>query len=213
MALLIKCVVSSIAGYLLGSIPFALLAGKILAGKDLRKCGSGNLGSSNVFREVGKVAGVAVFFLDCAKMVVPLLLMRLFDLPALAQALCALFVIIGHNWPIFTRFEGGRGLAVTLAGGAVLLPWETLAFFGMLAIGFFAHALALFAAFGYILWAALAFVRGEPAVAFAVGATVLAFVRRLQGSPQVAAPIGEVKRSKVIWERLLFDREYRPPEM
>lgn len=211
---LMEYVVSPIAGYLIGAIPFAFLAGKLVAGKDLRYEGTGNLGTSNVFHEVGKAAGVTVFFLDCAKMGLTLLVMRSLGLPLWAQSLAALAVIIGHNWSVFVGFKGGRGMAVTLVGAAILLPWETLIVLGILGIGTFTRTLALTCGIALIAWPLLAIWRGEPTslVVFAVGACVLGFARRLQGSPEVAeeGPV-PVRRRDVLISRLLFDREVQPP--
>lgn len=112
--------------YLLGSVPFALVIGKGLYGVDVRQKGSGNTGTTNVFRVLGTGAGILVFIGDAAKGLVPVLLARALaptDDAALVAALAAGAAIAGHNWSIFLKGKGGKGVAT--GGGAIigLMPW------------------------------------------------------------------------------------------
>ena len=119
-----------IVGYLLGSIPFAYLAGR-LAGIDLRQHGSGNLGATNVFRTLGAKVGIAVFVLDTLKGALPVLAVLRYgagprlELWAIAAGIAA---ILGHAKPIFLLWRGG-GKGVATAGGVffALAPLPTLA--------------------------------------------------------------------------------------
>jgi len=122
--------------YLLGSIPFALIAGK-LHGVDLREAGSGNLGATNVFRTLGRTAGVAVMVLDIAKGAAAVLVaVALTNNPwPLAAAALA---ILGHVFPVWTHFKGGKGVAVGAgamiglvpsASGVLLVLWILLVVF------------------------------------------------------------------------------------
>ncbi len=122
--------------YLLGSIPFALIAGK-LHGVDLREAGSGNLGATNVFRTLGRTAGVAVMVLDIAKGAAAVLVaVALTNNPwPLAAAALA---ILGHVFPVWTHFKGGKGVAVgagaliglvPAASGVLLVLWILLVVF------------------------------------------------------------------------------------
>lgn len=122
--------------YLLGSIPFALIAGK-LHGVDLREAGSGNLGATNVFRTLGRTAGVAVMMLDIAKGAAAVLVaVALTNNPwPLAAAALA---ILGHVFPVWTHFKGGKGVAVGAgamiglvpsASGVLLVLWILLVVF------------------------------------------------------------------------------------
>lgn len=105
-----------VLAYLLGSIPFAYLAGRA-RGIDLRTVGSGNLGAANVFRALGTRAGIAVMALDIGKGLVAVLLARaLTDDPWPAVAAGA--AMAGHVFPVWLRFKGGKGVAV--GGGAVI---------------------------------------------------------------------------------------------
>ncbi len=198
----------AVLGYLAGSIPFAYIAGK-LKGIDLTKTGSGNLGTSNVFHQVGKVPGVAVFFADCAKIGILLLLMRLTGAGMWEESLAATGVIAGHNWSVFTRFKGGRGMTVTLIASGILMPWETLFILGILGYGFFTKALALFCGVSLLTWPVLAIIHGQhfSRVFFALSALMLGVARRLQGSPELDKRPALISTKELIISRLLYDRE------
>ena len=112
------------AAYLLGSIPFAFLAGRA-RGVDLRTIGSGNLGAANVFRALGKGMGIAVMAADIGKGVAAVLIARaLTDDPW--PAIAAGAAVAGHVFPVWMGFKGGKGVAV--GGGAVigLMPLASL---------------------------------------------------------------------------------------
>ena len=113
-----------ILGYLLGSIPFGLLIGRRGAKVDVRQYGSGKVGATNVLRAAGRKAAVTVAGLDLLKGVLAVVFAGLifgrgylvvgnFALGALvAQVMAALAAIAGHNWSVFLKFHGGRGVAV-----------------------------------------------------------------------------------------------------
>ena len=129
-----------LAGYLLGAIPFALLAGKLLQGIDLREHGSGNLGATNALRILGKPAGITVLLLDAAKGGVPVALApHLFpSAPAWLPVALAGAAILGHVFPVYLRFKGGKGVATSAGAFLALYP----AAFGC-AVGVFFLTLAL----------------------------------------------------------------------
>lgn len=107
-----------VGAYLCGSVPYGLLAGKI-CGKDLRREGSGNIGATNALRVLGKTWGYPVFFLDFLKGFLPLFLLRQSEgisEPIIIGA--GILVIIGHNYPIWLGFRGGKGIATS--GGVIL---------------------------------------------------------------------------------------------
>ncbi|MDD5747448.1 MAG: glycerol-3-phosphate acyltransferase [Actinomycetota bacterium] len=204
-------VISIVISYIVGSIPFAYIAGEMISRKDLRKIGSGNLGASNVTKEVGKLAGVVVFFLDCAKMGLVLSVFRILGFPLMVQSLGALAVIVGHNWSIFTKFKGGRGMAVTLTAFLIFLPWESFIVLGIYLYAVLTRTLAMYYGFSLIIWPVMALLRPEPFpwIFFSFGAMVLGFARRLKGSPEVGSENMYVPKKKVIISRLIDDREYR----
>ncbi len=129
-----------ILGYLLGSIPFGLLIGRRSAKVDLRQCGSGRTGATNVLRTAGKKAAALVALLDVSKGGLAVLFAGLivrgdylvlgeFGVGMLvAQVLAALAAILGHNFPVFVKFKGGRGVATFFGGLVALCP--VVALFG-----------------------------------------------------------------------------------
>ncbi len=126
---------SALLGYLLGSIPFGLLVARS-RGVDIRQHGSGNIGATNVLRTLGKKWGILVFFLDALKGVAAVLLAeRLFGpmLPMLPEGGAALTrvhlgivgglaCVMGHNFPVWLKFKGGKGVATTAGVLIGLLP-------------------------------------------------------------------------------------------
>jgi glycerol-3-phosphate acyltransferase PlsY len=119
---LIGCIV---AAYLIGSIPFAYLYGKIVKNEDIRDKGSGNPGATNVLRIYGKGPGFLVLFLDMLKGYLPLYLCRfaVSDPGTWFPVLIAILAILGHTFSPFLNFKGGKGVA-TSAGVMLCLSWE-----------------------------------------------------------------------------------------
>jgi glycerol-3-phosphate acyltransferase PlsY len=113
-----------LAAYLVGSIPFGFLIARS-RGVDLRAAGSGNIGATNVGRLLGKKIGVLVFLLDFAKGAVPVAVARWFSLDEWLIVSVGLASILGHVFPIWLRFQGGKGVATGTGAIAVLLPFPT----------------------------------------------------------------------------------------
>ena len=109
-----------IAAYLLGSIPFGLLLTRLSGAGDLRSIGSGNIGATNVLRTGRKGLAAATLLLDLAKGAAAVLLARAF-VPG-TEALAAFAAVIGHCFPVWLRFNGGKGVATTM-GVALALAW------------------------------------------------------------------------------------------
>jgi len=103
-----------ILGYLLGSIPTAYIAGRLLKGRDIRQMGDGNVGAANAFRQLGAKAGIAVFFVDAGKGALAILIAQAVSIPQLAILTVGVAAVIGHNWPVFIGFRGGRGESTTI---------------------------------------------------------------------------------------------------
>lgn len=109
----------TIASYLIGSIPAAYMITKRATGKDLRNEGSGNIGSRNAFEVTNsKKVGVVVLVFDIVKGILPLVLLWVFDYPTLIP-LAAIAIILGHCFPLWLRFHGGKALATS--AGIMLL--------------------------------------------------------------------------------------------
>ena len=108
--------------YLLGSIPSGLIIVRLFKRVDVRDYGSGKTGMTNVLRTLGVPAAAVVLLLDMGKAVLSIATARyFFDSPG-AEAAAALAVLIGHNWPVFVGFRGGRGTATGLGGLFILSP-------------------------------------------------------------------------------------------
>lgn len=117
-----------LAGYVLGAIPTGLLAG-LVAGVDVRKVGSGNIGTANVLRGAGKWAALATLLGDMLKGVIPVVLARVLTDNDWVVAIVALAAVAGHCWPIFLRFKGGKGVATGSGTAVGLAPVVGLGLF------------------------------------------------------------------------------------
>ena len=110
--------VAILASYLLGAVPFGLIVARA-RGVDIRKVGSGNIGATNVFRSVGKPWGILVYALDMLKGWAPAALFPGLvaniagAAPLHLDLACGLAAVAGHNWPVYLRFKGGKGVATT----------------------------------------------------------------------------------------------------
>lgn len=110
------------ACYLLGAVPFGFLAGRFLAGVDIRAVGSGNIGATNVLRTLGPVPAVLVLVLDSAKGWLAVSGAHWLGFAEWGTAGAALAAVAGHNWPVFLNFRGGRGIATALGVIIALAP-------------------------------------------------------------------------------------------
>ncbi|TMC55935.1 MAG: glycerol-3-phosphate acyltransferase [Chloroflexi bacterium] len=196
-------------GYLGGSIPTAYILARVTKHVDIRKVGSGNVGGSNVAAQVGLLPSIATMLFDLVKGALAVAILRRYDFPLEAQVLAGVAAVLGHNWPFWLGFVGGRGIATT--GGVLFMfgPLETLLAGIVIGLGwglFHQGAIATLVAFA--LWPLLAYAFGEPPSAVVCGAVMFALIvaRRLQGSPGL-------KRStpgeNVWWNRLWLDRDIR----
>lgn len=122
-------IIVALIAYLLGSISFSVIISKKMAGFDVREKGSGNAGSTNVLRTVGKKAAILTLICDCLKGVIAILvafiagkIMKNLDGALLIQ-LAGIFVIVGHTFPVFFKFKGGKGVATSL-GVLLMVNWQ-----------------------------------------------------------------------------------------
>jgi len=115
--------------YLWGSVPFGYLLTKYFAGKNILKLGSGNIGSTNVRRIAGKKISILTQLLDMLKGFFPIALFLFFDLDTTVPYyifLLALGVIIGHDFSLFLKFKGGKGVNTTLGASVLLIPYSVI---------------------------------------------------------------------------------------
>ncbi len=111
------------AAYLLGSVQPGLLLVRLVMRRDVREVGSGKTGMTNVMRAAGKKAAAVVFVLDVAKGVLPVLVAASVSDDAWLEAATATVVVVGHVFPVFAGFRGGRGVATGVGAASALLPW------------------------------------------------------------------------------------------
>ena len=126
-------------GYLLGSFPSGYLAGIIAKGVDIRSLGSGSTGATNVLRHIGKRAAITVFLLDVFKGVISILLAKYFLLNDSWQVAIGLSTLIGHIWPVWLNWRGGKAVATGL-GIFLGLSWQV----GLATLGVFILMITLF---------------------------------------------------------------------
>lgn len=139
-------------GYLLGSVPFGLVVGRLLRGIDVREFGSGKTGMTNVLRTVGAPAAAGVLLLDMGKAILAVALAKLMSDSPGVEVAAALTAIVGHNWPVFVGFQGGRG---TAPGWGSLLILSPLAGLVATIVGLFLIALTRYMSLGSVSAAAL----------------------------------------------------------
>jgi glycerol-3-phosphate acyltransferase PlsY len=116
-----------IGTYLVGAIPFGLFFGKALGGVDVRTVGSRNIGATNVLRAAGKKAALLTLLADCLKGLIPVLLAATIFSDDRLSVLCGVAAILGHNFPVYVNFKGGKGVATSFGVVLAVAPWTGLA--------------------------------------------------------------------------------------
>ena len=116
-----------LCAYLLGSLPTALLVVRLMTGEDVRRKGSGNVGATNALRAAGWRAGVAVTLIDVAKGVLAVWLMQRYNPESSWVSAAMLAVVVGHCYPVWLKFRGGKGVAAGFGAFLVIEPISALA--------------------------------------------------------------------------------------
>jgi acyl phosphate:glycerol-3-phosphate acyltransferase len=127
-------VLAAVAAYLMGSVPFAIVLVRLFRGVDVRTQGSGNAGATNVLRTAGKALAVGTMALDVGKGVAAVMLMRSVTYDPRWLGAAALAAVLGHVFPVWFGFRGGKGVATAIGGFGVLAPWAILAVVGVFAL-------------------------------------------------------------------------------
>jgi glycerol-3-phosphate acyltransferase PlsY len=112
-----------IVAYLLGAVPFGLLFSRLFSNVDVRTVGSGNIGATNVLRAAGKKAAALTLFADCFKGFLPVLAVRLLFHDHALESLAGVAAVLGHNFPVYLRFKGGKGVATSYGVVLATVPW------------------------------------------------------------------------------------------
>ncbi len=185
--------IAIVIGYLLGSIPPAYIAARLIKGKDIRQMGGGNVGGLNTFKEVGRGAGSAVMLADIAKGAAAVAIARwLLDVPQPFVLAAGFAAVVGHNWSIFLKFTGGKGMATTIGTLAILMPlyvyWqELLILLGIIAISLIiTHNVALSTGIALLCLPFIAWL-GMKSGLFVIFAIILGLVVGLKTLPSARA--------------------------
>lgn len=208
-----QVILLTIGAYLLGSVPTAYIAGKLIGGIDVRKHGSGSVSGSNVWASVARWAVVPVGIADILKGLIPVLIAQLAEFSVAAQGIVGLAAIAGHNWSIFLRFTGGRGITTMMGVLVLLARWELLVF---VVVWLLCLAILRNTPVGALLagvslpFASLGF--GEPLALTLclMGMVLLMMVKRLIANWNLTPLVAEWKQ--VALYRILFDRDVRARE-
>ncbi|MDE2861446.1 MAG: glycerol-3-phosphate acyltransferase [Chloroflexota bacterium] len=211
-------------GYLIGSIPMAYAVGRVSRKIDIRRFGSGNAGASNVWVQVGKGIGLAVFAFDMlVKGSIPAYVAWEFGTDPWVAVAAGLAAVAGHNWSVYLGLTGGRGITVTI-GVLLVLAWpELLAAVLIASVGWLVtRSSALWVGLALLLTPAWSVALGSPphVTGLCTGLVLLAAAKRMLSNGE-QLPEGEPWH-RALFHRLLFDRDAgsredwvfrRPPEV
>jgi len=188
-------ILSIIIGYLLGSIPTAYIVSCLRKGIDIRTVGSNNMGAANVMREIGTPEGIFVAVIDIAKGAAAILIARTLNTSDIWVLGAGFAALVGHNFPLFAGFRGGRGTAVIIGIFLVLAPKIVLVVLAILLIPFFitlksSTAVPIgfaLACLGFVLLPLLIWLwQGSPALAcYVLAIDIFLLVRNLSRIKQV----------------------------
>ena len=200
-------------GYLIGSVPTAYLAGRILRGIDIRRVGSGNVGASNVWYSVGQrwVVPIGAFDILVQGMSPPLIA-RAMGLEIEVQAAAGLLAVIGHNWSVFLRFEGGRGVAPAL-GVAMALARLELSVFLLVAVAGWrltrGAALWVLVGFGTLPLLSLYWDRPTGVVLAMAGLFLVVVAKRLTSNKlrSTGVPVPRLMMNRLLYDRDIADHD------
>ena len=155
--------------YLLGSIPSSYILLRLVRGVDIRTVGTGNAGALNTYQQLGAPAALAVLAADVSKGVPAVLLPTWIGAPNWASYCSAGAVVMGHNWPVFLNFRGGKGAATIVGVGLALAPLlVAISLLPVVMIVLGIRNVVVAAAFGFVLFNILTVATGEPLTLVAV---------------------------------------------
>ncbi|MFW6117865.1 MAG: glycerol-3-phosphate acyltransferase [Chloroflexota bacterium] len=195
---------SIIIGYLLGSIPTAYIVSRTRKGIDIRNIGSGNMGAANVMRQIGTHEGIFVAIIDVAKGAGAILIAQALNLSEFWALGTGFAALVGHNFPVFAGFKGGRGSATIMGIFFVLAPEAILVTLAIIAIPFFTtrkFMSALFIGFGLLPLFAWLFEGSLPLVRYVLVIDLFMLVRNLSDIKQIL--------SKGIIKDMIYDRQQK----
>ncbi len=194
-----------VIAYLLGSIPSAYIAGRLVKGADIQQMGGGNVGAVNTMREIGTVAGFSVLLADIAKGAIAVLIAQWLGLTLIWVFIVGLAVVVGHNWSVWLKFKGGQGLATTLGVLLALVPIEFTISFAIIVIALLVTSnMRLAAGVGLVFLPLIIWLFGGE-LSIILYSIALPIFCSLKMIPRLRADMA--KGSK---KNLIIDRKYKP---
>ncbi len=195
-------------GYLLGSVPLAYVIGRVVKGIDIRKIGSGTVGASNVWYNVGKFWIFPLGIFDMfVKGLTPVYIARGAGLDIDVQVAAGLLAVVGHNWPLFLKFQGGRGVAPTVGVLMATARLELVVFIVMATAGWqLTRSSAVWVLVGFVSLPVAAAAWGRPGsvVLMTLGLLLITVVKRLASNSLRGTG---VSTPRLLWNRLVYDRD------
>lgn len=208
---MVNGVIAVVLSYLLGSIPSAYIATRVAAGKDVRQLGGGNVGGLNVYREVGAIPALAAGIVDLGKGTAAVAIAYwLLDVPQLFVLLAALAAVAGHNWMVFLKFSGGKGMGTTIGVLSILLPiygypLGLAFFFGIVLIPFIiTRNIALSMCIGLVSLPFICWL-GMKSTPFLIFSIILGLIILVKFYPTARAALARAESKK----DFIFDRRQR----
>jgi glycerol-3-phosphate acyltransferase PlsY len=205
LSTLLEAAAAFLLGYAVGSVPLGLVVAYLFAGIDIRRHGTGNVGASNVWRNVGLLPAAVVALGVFLQGLLPPLVARLWGVQEPVVAAAALGPVVGYGWSPFLGFRGGRGVGVSTGAAAALSPGGFLVLLAVYGLGRLANQMGLATAAGfavyaaYVLWGAGWSATGLAALAL----LALVLLRRLEG---VSEDLRRHPALPTLAGRLLLDR-------
>ena len=195
--------------YLIGSIPMAYALGRALKKIDIRDYGSGNVGASNVWVHVGRWTAIPLGAFDLfVKGAFPVYLALKLDAGPWIAVAAGLATVVGHNWSLYLRFTGGRGITVAM-GVLLVLAWEELVMLVLVAVlgWLIFRSSGLWVGIALVLLPAWSLLFGEPlsVTVLCVSLIVIVALKRLMANGSIAVP--GTRWKDVYLQRLLYDRD------
>jgi len=204
---MIETVLVLILSYILGSIPFGYLITKLSTKKNLLEIGWKKNSGSNVYKNVGKWQGVATFLLDASKGALAVYVPMYLGLGTEIQIACAILAVSGHNWSIFLKFSGGRGLATLVGALAVISP----IYLAIILIPCIIFTIIWTASVGTLLSFLTGIILSLSVEAYSLPGIIL-FIALIPVLIKRLSPIIELQgKRELIENRLFFDQDTIPP--
>ncbi len=209
----------TLSAYLLGAVPAAYLVARLSRGIDLRRYGSGSIGASNLWQSTSRWIAMPIIPYDLGKGMLAVWIAQLVGLDVTQQVIVGLETIVGHNWSVFLRFGGGRGMLATLGVALILpiinglVPWGKIIALIIVAIGTFViHNVPLGVGVAVTALPIVSWAVGDP-LPITLGFLVIfliTVIKRL-AMPRTAIS-ASLSNRQLLLNRLLFDRDIRDRE-